>query len=164
MSARITFGAFLPATAALFLVATGCGSISYETNFKVSPVTGRITHGGEPLADAHVTLNPLSEMPKGFTGAGGRTDAQGNFEIMSGTQKGAPAGDYKLTVSKLVGPDGEKLERVSDGGVDQGQLVASGRSTERIPAPYKDKELSPIDVVVKEGVATPEVKFDIPKS
>ncbi|MFN0055646.1 MAG: carboxypeptidase-like regulatory domain-containing protein [Planctomycetales bacterium] len=73
------------------------------------PVTGTVTLDGVALADATVTFHP--ESASGFQGSFARTDAQGKYEMESPVgnnkrQKGAIPGKYKVTVSRLLKPDG----------------------------------------------------------
>ena len=66
----------------------------------------KVIQDGQPLVDALVSLRPVD---KGFTwGIGGRTDAQGVAQLWThGKYKGAPAGTFKVIVSKKFN-EGEK--------------------------------------------------------
>ena len=83
---------------ALLVVTAGCGGGTSEPKFKVTEVKGNVTKGGQPLPDAQVSLMPQGQIAPNFPGAGGKTDAQGNFEVMTGSQKGVPAGTYTVVV------------------------------------------------------------------
>lgn len=76
------------------------------------PLTGAVTLDDKPLADA--TVNFIPEVQGGFRGAMGRTDASGKYELTTDigggkANKGAIPGKYKVTVSKLVKPDGTPI-------------------------------------------------------
>lgn len=142
---------------AVALAAGGCSSNSGITSFKVTPVKGKVTLGTEPLADASVTLIMQGPGPEGFAGAGATTDAQGNFEITTGSQKGVPAGTYKVTVSKVVGPDGKPI--VNDPA--SGQMVDPSSLTELVPPAFNDPKLSTVNLTVTEGTPVPELKIEI---
>lgn len=162
MTDRKTLGLVAFASAG-FLFLAGCGgSTNYGPTFKVTPVTGKVTMAGEALPDAEVTLVIQGPMPNGFSGAGGKTDAQGHFEVLTGVQKGAPAGRYKVTVSKLVGPGGQLV--VATEGMDLAQMVASGQAIQQIPPEFNDPDQVTTEVTVADGTPTAEIKIDIPKA
>jgi hypothetical protein len=136
---------------ALLVVITGCGGSS-ETKFKVTAVKGNVTKGGQPYPDAQVSLIFQGQPPKDFPGAGGKTDAQGNYEVMTGTQKGVPAGTYTVVVSKIVGADGKPLvnDPTNTTG-DAGMAMAEGKTMDQVPAPFNSVETSTTKVTVTDG-------------
>lgn len=145
---------------ALLLAATGCGSSNQGPTLKVTPVKGKVTLGREPFADAAVTLVFQGQPPNGYVGAGGTTDAQGNFEILTGTQKGAPAGTYKVTVSKVVGPDGKPF--VADPA--SGEMLDPDSLKELVPSAFSNPEESTQTLTITDGTPVPDLTIDIPKS
>src|SRR5262249_16898673 len=69
------------------------------------PVSGLVRLNGKPLADAEITLVPLTslrdENDPSLTEAKGRTDADGNFTLRIDTERaGARPGKYRVTISK----------------------------------------------------------------
>src|SRR2546423_6028237 len=75
----------------------GCGTSGGE---KLAIVAGKVTVNGAPLTTGGVTFqpaadkgNPTRHIPVGTL------DAEGRYELMSATKKGAPLGWYKVTVS-----------------------------------------------------------------
>jgi len=85
-------------------VAAGCGSGEAPLP-ELAPVTGTVTLGGKPVADAIVTFQP----DKGPLSVG-NTDAAGKFELKyMGTNPGTPAGKYAVRISKLSGEAGDEL-------------------------------------------------------
>jgi hypothetical protein len=67
---------------------------------KLTPVVGKVTVNGAPLAIGGVTFHPDAQ--KGNTSPHipvGTLDAQGNYKLMTATKEGAPPGWYKVTVS-----------------------------------------------------------------
>lgn len=164
MAARNGFGPFgILAAMALWLGASGCGSDLGPT-LKVNPVKGKVTLGEEPLADAVVTLTYQGTAPKDYAGSGGTTDAQGNFEILTGFQKGAPAGTYKITVSKIVGADGKPIVSDPESGMDKGQMMASDAVKELVPPSYSDHDQSTQTLTITDGTPVPDLNIVIPKS
>lgn len=115
-------------------IAAGCSKGSKERQFDLTPVSGVIMLDGKPLADAEVGFSYLGAPPEGFAGSTARTDAQGRYELQTGTKKGAVAGQYRVTVSRLMAPGGVTLNPAE--GLDMGQLAASGQVTQTVPAKY----------------------------
>ena len=96
---------------ALMVTLVGCGA----SHPPLTVVTGTVTYDGEPLADATVAI-----MPDGGDGtskpADGKTDAQGNFTLVTtfpdgAIVDGAVEGDYTLRVVKY-----EAVEMPTDEG------------------------------------------------
>ena len=91
-----------------FVCLSGCGGEKRPDGMPplYSAVCVKVVQDGKPLEDAIVSLRPDE---KGFTwGIGGRTDAQGVAQLWThGKYKGAPAGTFKVVVTKEV-KDGEK--------------------------------------------------------
>jgi hypothetical protein len=85
----------LVAAALTALSVAGCGGV------KLVPVTGHVElSDGTPLADCTVSFIPDVQQGNQYPNMGpaGVTDAQGNFELTTNGQKGAPVGWYKVTV------------------------------------------------------------------
>jgi hypothetical protein len=66
-------------------------------------VTGTVTHGGKPVAEAAVVFQPVAGGPS----PAGQTDASGKYSLTTFVGgDGAPAGEYKVGISKYeVPPD-----------------------------------------------------------
>jgi hypothetical protein len=88
---------------ALALSATwaGCGGAG------LVPVEGTVTLDGQPLATATVRLT-RNEGPINERMFMGETDAAGHFRIatVDGSSEGAPAGDYRVSISTVKMPPG----------------------------------------------------------
>jgi hypothetical protein len=87
----------------LFIWSIGCGSDKPAQGLVA--VSGNITFNGMPVEQAKVTFFPLLET-KG-NGGWANTNAAGEYVIK--TPQGAlgvPEGQYKVTVSKRLNPDG----------------------------------------------------------
>jgi hypothetical protein len=72
------------------LVTAGCGG-----GKKLYPVEGTVTIDGEPLEGAMVIFTSGDS-----TSAAGITSASGKFKLLTDGKEGAPAGTYKVTVTK----------------------------------------------------------------
>ncbi len=80
--------------AVLSLLFTGCG---YRRPAQVK-TTGTVTLDGEPVANAALMFIPDSGRP-----ASGNTNTNGEFQVSSfGGNDGLPAGNYRVTATKLV--------------------------------------------------------------
>lgn len=84
-------------------VFSGCGGQKYPDGFpKVYPVTVSVVQDGKPLEGANVLFYAQDEVNSRW-GIGGCTDAAGNaIMAVNGKYKGVPAGQYKVTVTKVV--------------------------------------------------------------
>jgi len=102
----------------VILAITGCGPAGLKTQF----VEGIVTLDGQPLEGALVTYVPVQQTPENVS-ASGLTDEAGRYTltaigatISGATGRGAPEGDYVVTIVKRetidTGP-----RRSSDGSV-----------------------------------------------
>lgn len=88
--------------AAVAVLGCGKGNVGPET----VPVAGKVTLGGEPVAQATVTLSPTAGSASAAPAQAVTNDA-GEFEVYSTfdqgrtTQVGMTPGDYAVTVTKL---------------------------------------------------------------
>ena len=111
---------------ALMVTIVGCG-VSHPP---LTVVTGTVTYDGEPLADATIAI-----MPSGGDGitkpADGKTDAEGNFTLMTTFPEGGPTagafeGAYTLRVVKFEAMDIVVDEGAppADGSDPSGEMMA----------------------------------------
>jgi len=84
----------------LVLFIAGCGGVKKPDGMPtLYKTTLTFTQDGTPLAEATVTLVPVEGAVT--WSAGGMTDSNGVLKVKTQTQfDGAPAGNYKITVSK----------------------------------------------------------------
>src|ERR1700682_5612879 len=95
-------------TALLILVVAGCSKPAPADQEKLVPVTGTVKHQGKLLGGAMVTFTPTGET-KGVP-AHGQTKEDGTYELINVRQnKGVVAGDYLVTVSRRLMPDGTEV-------------------------------------------------------
>ncbi len=76
------------------LVLSGCGKSSGP---KLFPVRGKITYKGAPVEGANVMFRAVN----GNASGAARTDASGNYEIVSQWGRGLPEGEYLVSVTKF---------------------------------------------------------------
>ena len=128
--------------------AAGCGD-SVKPSRGV-PVSGRITMGGKPLADADVSF--LNDTFVGF----GKTDAEGNYRLV----QGAAPGKNKVYISKFEGGAAPSagMQLNPEAGIDQGQLDAAQMGAAGLKKPAGPKQLVPADY---SNPSTTKLSFDV---
>lgn len=128
------------ALGALILSLVGCSG----DGLKRVPVRGKITANGTALNSASISFIPTA----GTKGEGGfgRSDQDGNFVLTEArsAQKGIIAGDYKVRVSRLVGPDGTPL-------APDAKPAETPGSRESLPREYTSPEDTPLIVTVPQS-------------
>lgn len=87
----------------VLLCLLGCGG--NDDGYQVTPVKGRVTLNGDPLADAEIAFHFQGEAPEGYTGAFGKTNADGQYELLTDVRTGCLPGEHKVTVNKTVQAD-----------------------------------------------------------
>jgi hypothetical protein len=82
---------------------------------KVVPVSGRVTHKGEPLAGATVTFQPARGNRSDVVGSVGRTNAEGRYELrlVEPDVLGAVVGRHLVTISTATVAPGDDAARPS---------------------------------------------------
>lgn len=114
----------------------GCGGSSGPKLPDPVKVSGVVALDSQPLPSAMVFFVPEGGKEMG-NGATGITDANGTFELVTVRGKGrktpgAVPGNYKVWISRLVGPDGSPIVPASD--VPPADLGA----VESLPSRYSD--------------------------
>ena len=70
-------------------------------------ITGKISLQGKPVAGAMVQFIPAD---KGGVPGSARTDADGHYQLVSAKgMAGVTPGEYKVVISRILGPDGKEL-------------------------------------------------------
>lgn len=124
----------LAAIGMLTVVGCGGGSTGPKLPDPVK-VKGVVAMDSQPLPDAMVFFVPEGGKSMG-NGATGITDSSGTFELVTTSGKarkpGAIPGNYKVWISRLVGPDGKPVAPNAD--VPPADLGA----VESLPPRYSD--------------------------
>ena len=134
---------------------SGCGDSVDPNRPKTYPVSGTVTQGGQPVADANVTFHAKD----GSRGAVGVTDANGNFQLTTFTAgDGAVAGEHEVSITKYDQP---KITPKGDGSIgDTGddpetpEEKGAGRDADpksMLPAKYADPKTSGIMATVTDA-------------
>ena len=146
----ITFVKMTLFCVALAFTFTGCG---YRRPPQVK-TTGTVTLDGEPVAQASLMFIPDSGRP-----ASGNTNTNGEFQVSSfGGNDGLPAGNYRVTATKLVLKD--KFQQLYDRQVERAAAEAEpgeepeevdiefGENAYRNDLPENYAELDTTDITV----------------
>jgi hypothetical protein len=82
------------------IICAGFGGCGVSSGEKFATVVGKVTVNGAPLTTGGVTFQPDAEKGNHTRHIPvGTLDAEGRYELMSATKKGAPLGWYKVAVS-----------------------------------------------------------------
>ncbi|WP_417386680.1 carboxypeptidase-like regulatory domain-containing protein [Gimesia sp.] len=129
----------------------GCGGAPAASPLpETVPVTGVVTLDGAPIAAATVTFIPQGQT-KGVECLG-TTDEGGKYQLQQQHgAEGAPPGNYKVVISRLLRGDGTPLPEEGAG--------AGGIAVESLPARYSNVSGSRLTAVVPE--AGGEFDFDL---
>lgn len=141
----------------ILLLSSGCGGDSSIAG--LAPVTGKVTLDGQPLVGAQVVFVP-SPSDKGRV-CSSATDSNGNYQLVTNTDKGALPGNYKVIVNYLAKPDGTPVTSTEEG-MDLTQLEASGAVKQILPPRYSDQQQTELSFEVKSGKN--EYNIDMKKS
>ncbi len=164
MTTRQRFsGTSIVALSGLILAALGgCG----DSGPDVLPVTGSVSLEGKPLEGATVTFSTKEGKLAAGELAFGTTDAQGRFRLRSQagpteTLDGAVAGEHRVTISKLIPPQGmteevyqQKVEaekQAGESGVYGAPREVVPPRVELLPAQYSNPQQTTLTASVKEG-------------
>ena len=153
-------GAILAIVAGLGLV-VGCGRNAGPV---VQFIEGKVILEGQALEGATVGLSPVT----GSTGlpAYARTDGQGVFRVTStrGGRRdaGAAAGEYVVTVSKVVADDGDAMVEEDGAAKKPARPPSSKPPRNVVPEVYAEVNTSPLRATIKSGANTgPAFVFDL---
>lgn len=125
----------------------GCGPKLPDGFPRLYPVTLKVAQEGTPLADAVIALR-ASDNSMAWA-CGGTTDAQGMVVLWThGKYEGAPAGKFKVMVSKFVN-EGEKemLEAADKGDFATANKIPVNSFTFVKPE-YEEFEKTPIEIEI----------------
>ena len=119
---------------------------------------------GQPLEGATVGLSPVKGSP-GLPGYA-RTDGQGVFRVTStrGGRRhaGAAAGDYVVTVSKVVADEGDVAVEEDGSGKKPVRRPSSKPPRNVVPEVYAEVDTSPLRATIHSGANTgPAFVFDL---
>jgi hypothetical protein len=136
------------------MLSLGCSSDSAKTPVWPDPVpvSGTVTYGDQPLADAMVTFSPTGTTAG--QGAAGLTDNSGKYVLQAPwtdgkTRPGAIPGTYKVSISRMVKADGS-VWKPDPKSPDAGPMSIGAR--EEMPEQYSFQSKLTADVSKDNGV------------
>jgi hypothetical protein len=107
------------------LAICGCGRASSAPKIQTLPIKGTVTLDGKPLPGANVVFM-AADPPVAFVGT---TKGDGTYELQGAEGRaGNIQGDYKVTISRMVKPDGSELA--------PGEMPAIVGAVEKLPPKY----------------------------
>jgi len=92
----------------------GCQSQAEKAKKELAPVKGKVLVGDAPPAGALITFHP--DESKGNTARAmpmGKVRADGEYELVTGENPGAPLGWYRVTLTVFGAPGGGKSPRIN---------------------------------------------------
>lgn len=123
----------------------GCGE-GEKGQPTLHPVTGKLTRGGQPVANVQIMFVPATREGRGATGI---TDASGMYKMVSpNAGEGVPAGQYKVVLSQSGASDAATVDMSR---YTSGKDPAKAESTEAFPKEYGSEQTTPKTVEVKTG-------------
>jgi hypothetical protein len=127
----------------LITTTSGCGGRDSRLP-QLVPVEGTVTLDGDALSSAMVTFFPTGDT-RG-RGATGYTNEEGRYELRAPDgHAGVPVGEYRVTIVKLVMPDG------SDFPVDSKIAPMDSPARQILPDTYSDDRQTILTASVPEG-------------
>ncbi len=86
-----------------FVCSVAVGMVGCGKGPSLAPVSGRVTMDGMPLADAHITFQPVGDPQNPYPGPAsyGVTDSQGNYtlRLIDSDRPGAIVGKHQVTIT-----------------------------------------------------------------
>jgi hypothetical protein len=136
MLTRVFFWGLIPG---LVILCAGCGG-------GLAPTTGKVTHKGNPIKGAIVVFHPRnatinSQRPSGVT------DESGGYSLTTGTEAGAPPGEYVVTVVWREEPEQGKIKVI-------GTDMTPPDMPDRLKGKYADPTTSELKATVNGGGTT----------
>ena len=130
-------GSFVPYLCALLVVFNVAGCAKSDRDAGTAQVTGKVTHNGQPLAGAVVTL--ISDA--GATPGAATSGDDGAYSLR------VKPGNYTATVSKTTAPPPSKDLSMEEAMANTNAPAEEPKET--LPAQYQDPAQSPFKVEVK---------------
>jgi hypothetical protein len=131
----------------------GCGAGQEADKLHYVPVQGKLTVNGKSLGEAELFFFPMGET-KG-RGSWARTDPEGKFVLRGfGGSNGAVPGEYAVTVSRLVMPDGSDIPTVKP--------TKPLQTREIMPTEYTNRQRTPLKRTIPEEGGTIDIDLQLP--
>jgi hypothetical protein len=142
-------------------LSAGCGKSRPEIKGKmpVFPVKGKVMIDGQPMAGATVLFYPTQDFPKGSAQQRPRAVAgdDGTFQVSTyDNNDGAPAGEYRVTISWKGDTQGLNNEQQADLPEKAPETVLHARTSKlRVEVKNGDNSLPAWDLTERQASNTP---------
>lgn len=157
-------GSSIRITMLLVTVVTGLMAVGCDRGPKIVPVTGKVTLDGKPMPFKSVYFFPDRSAATEGNGAGGYTDADSNYYLMSNAggatsdKRGAQPGTYRVTVAEPAIPIDENsftkaVTTTAAGDAPAAAIVLSPtkKGKASIPSVYSNPTSTPLVVTVPDA-------------
>lgn len=142
-------------TALVAVVALGCVKSNKPSDMgDLGGCLVKVTQDGAPLEGADVIFHAQDEANKKYTPSG-RTNEKGEAKIKTYGFEGVPAGEYKVTVTKLYIEEGNVV--VAE---DGSETVEGGSEYQVVDAEFRDVNTTPLSVTITDPMTEVPV-FDV---
>lgn len=133
-----------------FVPLIGCGEEGVSSD--MAEVSGKVTHGGSPVAGAAVTFKATTGTKSAF----GRTNEEGVYTLtMGGPTPGVEPGEYVVTVTKTETTGGTVVSE-DDPAYDGAASAQEATVKQLLPAKYGNANSTPLKATLTKG------KNDVP--
>jgi hypothetical protein len=143
-------------------LSAGCGGKSrpaIKGKLPLFPVKGKVVMDGQPLAGATLIFYATSDMPRGAAPQRPRAvvEDDGTFQVSTyDNDDGAPAGQYKVTVSWKGATKGLNNEQIADLPEKAPESVQKPRSSKlRVEVKEGDNSIPTWDLTERQASNTP---------
>lgn len=137
------------------VIAVGCGGSNKPSDMgELGGCVVKVTQDGAPLAGAEVIFHAQDAANQKYTPSG-TTNEKGEAKIRTYGFEGVPAGEYKVTVTKLVIEDGETTQ--DETGAD---VVEAGVEYQAVAEEYRNVDTTPLTVTITDPM-TEVPTFDV---
>ena len=139
------------------LLFAGCSQRQPDDFPKLYPVNIHVAQNGTPLDDASIVLRPSDASVTPWT-VGAKTDASGTATLWThGKFKGAPAGKFKVIISKIVN-EGEKeyLDALSREDAAAAQRI-DVKSFSLVEDEFESETTTPLEIEITPKTRTIEI-------
>jgi hypothetical protein len=142
-------------------LSVGCGKSRPEIKGKmpVFPVKGKAVMDGQPMAGATIIFHPTEDFPKGSAQQRPRAVVgdDGTFQVSTyDNNDGAPAGEYKVTISWKGDTEGLNNEQQAELPEKAPETVQHPRSSKlRVEVKNGDNSLPEWDLTERQASNTP---------
>ena len=145
---KMALGNLLGVVLLVSLLGLGCAAQQGGDRPTTCPVTGTVTHNGQPVDGANVVF----QLVGGSGSAIGKTDAGGKYTLTTFVSgDGAEPGEYQVKIEKYKVETGSAVDESSPDYVAPAENEVVAEPENLLPAIYADPATSGLKATVSEG-------------